>query len=160
MKPILFSCLFLCLLATSCKKQSLPKATIRTAFIQYPTDEIDTLIVKRYGYGSHFTQFIDSTILIESMSTIITNNDTMTVFPSYDNCSINDNYDWEIINTSDHQSLKIENIQYNMIEYTPGIFAMDRPRGSSPVSSYILNGNQVSIPNVSQYDEARVYMTK
>jgi hypothetical protein len=160
MKPILFSCFFLCLLATSCKKQSLPKATIRTAFIQYPADEIDTLIFKRYGYGSHFTQFIDSTILTESMRTIITNNDTVTVFPSIENCYMNDNFDWEIINPSDHQSLKIENIQYNMIEYTSGIFAMDPPRGSSPVSSYILNGNQVSIPDGGQYGNADVYMTK
>lgn len=160
MKPILFSCLLLCLFASSCKKRSLPKASIQAAFIHYPADEIDTLIFKRYGYGSHFTQFVDSTILIESMRTIITNNDTVTVFPSIENCYMNDNYDWEIINPSDHQSLKVENIQYNIIEYTPGIFAMDPPRGSSPVSSYILNGNQVSIPNVSQYDDTKVYMTK
>ena len=160
MKAILFSCLFLCLFATSCKKRALPKATMRVAFIQYPADEIDTLIFKRYGYGSHFTQFIDSTIVTESMRTIITNNDTVTVFPTNENCFVNDNFDWEIINPSDHQSLKIENIQYNTIEYTSGIFAMDPPRGNSPVSSYILNGNQVSIASSSQYDNVMVYMTK
>ncbi|HPI53801.1 MAG TPA: hypothetical protein PLU10_03855 [Chitinophagaceae bacterium] len=160
MKSILFCCMFICFFATSCRKNTLPKASIRTGLIAYVSTDIDSVIVKRYVYGSHFTQFVDSTLLTNLNRTDISSQDTTVIYPSDQQWNISDAYDWEIINPYDQHSAKIENVQYNMIEYTSGIFAMDPPRGNSPVSSYILNGNQVSIASSSQYDNVMVYMTK
>jgi hypothetical protein len=165
MKPLLFSLLCLSLMA-GCKKDEEPPADkdktcpvkcgaipIRLAFAHtYTTEEIDTVIIKKYAYGDGFTQLlIDSTYTLADTVHYTENSNIGTGFNLL---WLNDDYDYEIIIPATAQTFRIWNVT-EPVDY--GYFGCD---GKSYTCANAVRDCSVSGGNyeVLQYSNYPAYL--
>lgn len=149
------------ILFASCKnKNTLQKASIILAYIKYNDADIDSFMMKRYVYGTNFSPLKDSVLLDKNLFNIQKNTDTNIIYFNTADYQIRDDFDFEITNPYDQKTLRISNINYKLITYSGGLFAMDPPRGFSPIKSYTLNNVVVNVLNPDQYSEETIYTHK
>jgi len=123
---------------TSCgKTYQCPKDSLITTYISYTDSEIDTIILRRFKFGSNYGTRIDSTILTASNCQFHKVSDTVTLFPIDENIRINDDYDWQVFNPFDQKTVSISNIKFQMQETKRGgLFRMDPANCVSYIISY------------------------
>ncbi|MBY0535637.1 MAG: hypothetical protein K2P88_07290 [Chitinophagaceae bacterium] len=144
-----FSTAFLavCAILFGCKEYPCTEAVTNIAFISFPVDETDTILVKKYEKASNFTILIESFSINQTNSNYCRYNDTLQVSYSFglDNGFLS-KYDYKIELPKVNRQYLITEITEEYRSIRTGL-SMDKIGCINFIKSYQVNGQVISGAN-------------
>lgn len=138
--------LILATLISSCGKKCLcePEQVIPT-FVSYNQSEVDTILVKRFQKGTHFTEAYDEFLLHSGNAVISVVGDTTFFIPEQIVFRLQNRWDVQLVNPFDGKTVAIADIEIEQREtHCGGIFSMDPQPCISPITGFKKDGVAVT----------------
>ena len=129
-------------LISSCGKKCLcePEQVIPT-FVSYNQSEVDTILVKRFQKGTHFTEAYDEFLLHSGNAVISVVGDTTFFIPEQIVFRLQSRWDVQLVNPFDGKTVAIADIEIEPKEtHCGGIFSMDPQPCISPITGFKKDG--------------------
>ena len=133
-------------LISSCGKKCLcePEQVIPT-FVSYNQSEVDTILVKRFQKGTHFTEAYDEFLLHSGNAVISVVGDTTFFIPEQIVFRLQNRWDVQLVNPFDGKTVAIADIEIEQREtHCGGIFSMDPQPCISPITGFKKDGVAVT----------------
>lgn len=139
MKQIWAILFFLCAAFTSCEYHC-SNATSTISFVNFQSNETDTLIVRKFIKAENFTKILDSFVLNNLTSGYYQSNDTLKIIEAYktDNGLLS-SYDYEIFLPEISKTYKITEIVENLQSINKGL-SNTKEGCINSISSYKVSG--------------------
>lgn len=102
---ILITCLLSCSRSIDCTDPSIP-----FAFISFPQDALDTLVIRKFTESSNFQTLIDTIQVLSSSGSIIKQGDTSHVDLGHPDKYLKPGFDWQIFIPSINRTISISDI--------------------------------------------------
>ena len=115
-------------------------ASPNIAFVAFPDDETDTIVVKRFAKGSNFSNIIDTRQIDKLNSSFQKINDTLTVWIAYGlEVGFVSNYDYELTLPSTGRQFRISDIDEPQRTLKKGLFSTTKEGCINSINSYRVN---------------------
>jgi len=139
MKSSLILLSLICTLISACEYHC-TNTSPNIAFVAFPEDQTDTIVVKRFTKGSNFSNLIDSRQIDKFNSSFQKINDTLTVWIAYGlEVGFVSRYDYEFTLPSTGRQFRISDIDEPQRTLKKGLFSTTKEGCINSINSYRVN---------------------
>ncbi|HYE54445.1 MAG TPA: hypothetical protein VD996_06360 [Chitinophagaceae bacterium] len=143
--PLLFTIIFF--LAACGDNYICPKDPLFPAFINYSTQDIDTIYLEVYQKGTNFSTRLNTIRLDRGNTSFEIAGDTAKMFMGRIADRLTDEYDYRFVNPTDNKKVSVTDLKYTLYEgRRGGLFGWDSQDCNSPLVSYKRDGVEVIVP--------------